>query len=156
MAANLSQFRPSSIRPPKNFYNSFNVAGVTGQVIGTPANFSTFGVRSSLSGAMTANTLKTVISVTGSGMVNNLAFSSVDATARTLRVKITVDGQVAWDATTASMSTADRGIIVCGGYPVTPFQSGDYFVFSTSLVVELASSLTETDKFNVYAKYQTF
>lgn len=102
-----------------------------------------------LSGAMTANTLKTAYSATGKGRVNFFAVGTNDATSRTIRIKVTVNGaSVVFDKTstalTASgaMATAIGAVQASGSYP-TVFQPIDY---TNGILIEFASSLTETDK----------
>lgn len=103
-----------------------------------------------LSGALTANTLATVLSLTGPGEVPLLTSYTKDATARTVRTVVIVDGVTVFDFTSASIGVAKRGAIVAGelasgggGFYVT---QGNPIRFSVSLVVQQASNLTETDK----------
>jgi len=115
---------------------------------------------SAASGAMTANTLKTALSVTGRGRVNWLGAYSADATARTIRIKVTVDGVAVTDQTVAT-STAGHGLCAIGGgtggnltsNPSMTFQPVD---FRTSLLVEISSTLTETDKMNTAWNYEVW
>lgn len=129
------------------------------------AGFPWAGVRSSIqgaksvaSGAMTANTLKTVISVSGSaGVMDYLTIKTADATSRTLRVKITVDGVVVFDFTSAA--TATTGDIACIISSTTdtsataPEPSELKLTWNNTLLIETASSVTETDKFTYYYRY---
>lgn len=116
------------------------------------------GAKSVASGAMTANTLKTVISVSGSaGVMDYLTIKTVDATSRTLRVKITVDGVVVFDFTSAA--TATTGDIACIISSTTdtnasaPEPSELKLTWNNTLLIETASSVTETDKFTYYYRY---
>jgi len=130
-----------------NGYSSNGVApsGVT---------FSTnSGTKVNVSGALTSNTLATVLNITGTaGSMSQLAVSTVDGTARTIRVKVTIDGSgtATFDATSASVASPNNGVVVVGcvdtggalvdGYPIK---------WKTSCLVEVASSVTETAKFNI-------
>jgi hypothetical protein len=109
-----------------------------------------------LTGALTANTLSTVLSVTGSGVVNCLSASGVDATSRTHRLKITIDGVVALDVTSTAIAAANKGIDAIG----TSLNAGTYLIFdqipfNTSFLVEYASSVTETGKTTISYLYRT-
>jgi len=114
------------------------------------------GAKHILSGALTANTLATVLSITGAGVIGYLSISSIDATARTLRLQVTIDGVVAYDYTSASISSASAGIGVIGGTAqgaVTPSESA--IPFNSSLVIKVASNNSETDKIGIGVKYRT-
>lgn len=103
-----------------------------------------------LSGAMTAGALKTAYSATGKGRLNFFAVGTNDATSRTIRIKVTVNGSsVLFDKTSTALAANGALVAAIGavnpsvsGYPVT-FQSIDY---SNGILIEFASSLTETDK----------
>lgn len=103
---------------------------------------------STLSGDMTAGVLKTAYSATGKGRVNFFAVYCNDATSRTIRIKVTVNGSaVAYDKTSAAIEISGGGVIAIGsgqpsvsGVPVL-FQPIDY---TSGILIEFASSLTET------------
>lgn len=99
-----------------------------------------------LSGALTANTLKTLYTKTGRGRINVLTAQTKNATSRTVRLRLTIDGTVCFDATTNAIADTGRGLIAVGIYAAggfsTVFQPIDY---QESCLVEVASSLTETD-----------
>lgn len=103
-----------------------------------------------LSGAMTANTLKTAYSATGKGRVNLFAVGTNDATSRAVRIKVTVNGSsVVFDKTSTALTAAGAMVTAIGStqtgttwYPVV-FQPIDY---TNGILIEFASSLTETDK----------
>lgn len=107
----------------------------------------------SLSGAMTADALKTAYSASGRGRVNFLSIYAADSTSRTIRIKITVNGsEVIYDKTSAAISAGGSGVCAVGavssgvtGSPVS-FQPVDY---TDGILIEFASSLTETDKLTV-------
>lgn len=111
-----------------------------------------------LSGALTANTLATVVSITGQGWMPVCAVQQEDATSRTLRLQVIVDGVTVFDATSAAGTTANRAIVAAGSHIQT--SSGNYQLadgqpgirFFSSCVVKVASSLTETDKLSVLYK----
>ena len=108
------------------------------------------------SGALTANTLATVFSATGIAVtIQQLSVRCADATARTLRVVVEVDGLTAFDFTSAATSTINFGALLAGwraplssSFRLPPINS------ESSLVVKVASNLTETDKFIIEYAYQ--
>lgn len=146
MAGNLSALGFGANNTTRQIVNSNAVAGFT------PLNISIDAAtgKEVLSGALTANTLATVLSLTGPGEVPLLTSYTKDATVRTVRTVVIVDGVTVFDSTSASIGVANRGAIVAGELAGT---SGAYYVtqgnpirFSVSLVVQQASNLTETDK----------
>lgn len=100
------------------------------------------------SGSLTANTLATVLSVSGKGALTYLGIQSRDATSRTHRVRITIDGTVVFDATSAAHAAANGVAYVHGHYNDTTRQKieGVPLLYDSSLIVEYASSLTENNK----------
>ena len=96
------------------------------------------------SGALTANTLKTMLSITGSGKCNLIAVTTADTTSRTVRLQITLDGVVIFNQTTGAITTASN--------PIT-FNNNTSLDFLSSLKVEIASSLSETDKLSTSINY---
>jgi len=130
----------------KTIINAYSVAGWTAQTVNAVSQ----GEKVVLSGALTANTLATVFSRTGGpSEFSTLYFKTTDGTARTMRVKITIDGSVAFDFTSASIAGPTLGMVISG------FQNSAVNVVhgpirsSTSLVIEIASNLTETNKFEI-------
>lgn len=118
----------------------------------TPPNFDlTFGGlgRELLSGALSAGVLKTMLSVSVPGTMPLLTVYSKDATSRTIRVAVIADGALVFDSTSAAFATPNRGCLVAGNagwigsvivIPGAPIR------WAQSLIVQVASSLTETDK----------
>lgn len=112
-----------------------------------------------LSGAMTSAVLKTALTITGRGRVNWLGMYCNDATSRTLRMKITLDGTVIRDTTSAAIAVSLSGFVGLGSgkyvadAPAVVFQP---LVFNATLLVEIASSLTETDKASFAYNYEVF
>jgi hypothetical protein len=145
-------------RAPKSIVNAFNMAGAT-PVSMTGAS----QTKQTLTGAVTAGVLKTMLSLTGQGAVNILALATVNGTSRTLRMKITIDGVVVFDpGVSAAVVAAGRGIIPVGGISESSvaFTLNSSVLqnvyFNSSLLVEIASSLTETDFTTFHANYVTY
>ena len=108
------------------------------------------------SGALTANTLATVFSATGTAVtMPHLSVRCSDTTARTLRVVVEVDGLTAFDFTSASTSATNNGAILAGWrQPIASSHALPPIISQASLVVKVASNLTETDKFIIEYVYQ--
>jgi hypothetical protein len=151
MAGNLSALGFGANNTTRQIVNADAVAGFTplnGDIAAAAAGRS----KEVLSGALTANILATVLSLTGPGEVPLLTSYTKDTTARTVRTVVIVDGVTVFDFTSASISVANRGAIVAGELAGTPggatfyVTQGNPIRFSVSLVVQQASNLTETDK----------
>lgn len=102
------------------------------------------------SGAVTANTLKTILSLSGSGVISVLGVESSSATSRTHRLKVTLDGTVIFDATTGAVANVTAAYMAIGSVNNLIASQGSVvthepMAFSTSLLIEYAGSLTETD-----------
>jgi len=140
-----------------NYYSSGGVDGTFGY--GNGLSDRAANVLGVLSGALTATVLATVIDRTGSGAVFFLAASVMDTTSRTIRIKVTVDGTVVFDATSSAITTSQTGTQVVGSglyYSATQFYTRPgYLEYDTSFKVEIASSLTETNKIKVWSNEQT-
>jgi hypothetical protein len=107
------------------------------------------------SGACTANTLKTILSVSGSRVrLNYLQFNTNDSTSRTNRVRITIDGAVVFDSTATSAGSITYVAVgqIIGGTPASAlFHPVDA---NNSLLIEYSSSVTETDKASFAYAYE--
>ena len=155
--SNLNQFLSGvHSRSPTSIIRANSVAGWTKDALGF-VNLTT-GAKVIASGALTSATLATILSVTGGGILEFLSISmpTGDATARTMRLQLTIDGIAVWDYTSASSSSwaQNDGAIIVGS--ANAAATGSVAVpFNTSLVIKVASSVTETDKFNIGVKYWT-
>lgn len=101
------------------------------------------------SGAMTAGVLKAALTLTGRGRMNWFAAWNATAVSRTIRVKVTLDGNVVYDKTTPGSATSGVGLLAIGAGNAAAgvsssvaFQPLDYRV---SCLIEVANSLSETD-----------
>lgn len=142
--SSLSQFTGGGGLIPKSIVNGGLVQGTSNSSLATL----TPGT-SVLTGALTAATLSTILSISGKGAISVLALQSVDATSRTHRVKITIDGTVVFDNTTGAV-TSSNFMQVIGQVVWSPTVPVGYIenpiLFNTSLLIEYASSLSETGK----------
>ena len=141
----LSQFAGGSVT--RAIVNHCSVSGYT------PPNFdisagSGNGGREVLSGALTANTLKTLLTVTGAGQMPLLTAYTKNATSRTVRAVVIADGVTVFDSTSGSAASTGRGALIAGSVTwngAITLAQGSPIRWASSLVVQVASSLSETD-----------
>lgn len=151
-----SSILPALTNSPTAIVNGFSSGSPNGVVMA--AN----GCLETLSGALTANTLATILNLSTGGVIERLALYTKDATARTLRLQVTIDGVIVFDSTSASISTSAMGIIAIGVVvlsettgSVYAFYPGAPVPYNSSCVVKIASSLSETDKIALLSSYRT-
>lgn len=143
------------LRTPRSIVNAYSSGSPAG-VYMVPGS-----AKETLSGALTANTLATMLTVNGPGVLTFAGVRVNDATARTVRLQITMDGTVVFDSTSASISTSGQGIIAVGfnidttSGTATASTGTQALPFSTSLVIKIASSISETDKISALYSYYT-
>ncbi len=151
--SNLAQFVGGN-GPVTSIVNFFSAGGVQSAGLTATASSNT---KETLSGAVTAATLKRLVNLTGRGRVNLLTAYAKDATARTIRCQFIVDGVTIFDATSSSVTAAGAGLMVTGVVDTSSstqvFQPIDFY---SSCEVWVASSLTETDKAAVAINYETW
>lgn len=137
---------------------------VHGYSSGTPTPIavdSTVGDKQVLSGALTANTLASVsgFPLTTPGEMPMLSVYTIDATSRTLRIQVTVDGTAVFDVTSVATTTLGAGIPVVGVFQETDASTTNKDAITTpirwnySLDIKIASSITETDKIAIGTIY---
>lgn len=140
--------------PTKAIVNAFSTSGWASVAINDESSAKVIA-----SGALIAATLATVLSVTGAGEMNYLTLKSLDETVRTMRIQVICDGVTVFDSTSESAAHSGESGIVIGamanaGAPNTFTESGESIRWNSSMQVKVASSLTETNKFNIYTKYR--
>lgn len=110
------------------------------------------------SGAMTSGVAKNILTVNGRGRLLFAAVRVVDSTARTLTPNVKIDGTSILSPG-ISFNGADNGCDLVGVSLYTS-DSGlalwEPIDFQSSLVIDLTSNLTETDKATVYYRYQVW
>lgn len=129
-------------KPTKIIVNATSTNGSAAVVSNTNA---TSAAKTVVSGELTANVLVEVLSLSGQGSVGFFSCWSNEAVARTHRIKLTVDGVLAFDGTTASDANVSRGIILVGSV-INSAPIPDHLYFNKSLTIEYASNKTETGK----------
>lgn len=155
MASNVSQFVGGD-GPVTAIVNYYSAGGVnSGQDL---SNGIASNTRETLSGALTAATLLTLHNLTGRGRLNELTLYTKDATARTVRLQLTIDGLVVFDATSSSIATPGYGIVALGGGIVSAqgLMAFQPVLWNTSCVIKVASSLTETNKIATGINYEVW
>lgn len=138
--------------PPKTIINTWSAGGALCVAIGSAHN-----AKSTASGSLTANVLKSMLSISGAGVLKIAAVYATDTTSRTMRLKITLDGTAVFDATSAECTTSAGTQVGVGSLapPVSPAILPERIVFNSSCVVEIASSLSETDRVYLLSAYET-
>jgi len=142
-------------RPPTTLIGSDLTAAAT--ILNSATEFNKNNIRVLLSGALTADTYKTMVSVTGAGVLNFASVQTVDATSRNIYCRITIDGTVVATRSSLTTITATAQVVAVGGYmnSANGVVALDAIPFNTSLLIEIKSSLTETDKLNACFVYRT-
>src|SRR5574343_1478436 len=155
MGAVLSKFSQFGGAAPSTsaIVNKFSSGGVSATNISTGAN----GVAVA-SGSGTANTLATLLSVSGSGFCPYLiCYSNSAVPTHTLRCQVIVDGVTVFDATSDSIaSTQNRGLCVVDSVPSATSNSDGTGVpirFNSSFEVKACSSQSGTDYLAIRYEY---
>jgi hypothetical protein len=109
------------------------------------------------SSSVAANALQTMLDISGSGgCLNFVAAVPTDATSRTIRIKITIDGRVIFDATSSAITSIEYGIVAIGAQYFNGWLMFQPVVFRSSAKVEIASSvLNDSTKITTYINYET-
>lgn len=159
--SNLNQFfgNPLGIPPTLLVGNDTTITptsvGLSTDVIRAMCN-----VKSTLSGALTATTWKTLVSITGGGVLNFSAVQALDTTARSMGMRITIDGVVVSTRETLDAAMNANAFIPVVGSSVTTTNLNDFkfdpIPFAVSLLIEVRSSLSETDKIAALYNYRTY
>lgn len=153
MATSLFKTGSGPIATIVNYFSGGGVAFTAASLAASAAN----NCKELLSGAVTANTLVTVLNLSGRGRLNTVTVYTKDVTARTVRCQVVIDGATIFDATSSSVSSLGAGMvavgIVEGSSSTQVFQGID---FNTSCVVKITQSLSETDKIAAGVNYETW
>ena len=141
--------------PVASIINAFSAGGVSTSSLTAGSGHGAAQVTAPGAYSSTPGTLQTVISHTGRGRVNVLNIFATNVTARTLRLKLTIDGTVVFDATSNSVSAIGYGMCVVGELTsgtigltagTIAYQPIDY---QESLLVEVASSVASDAAANI-------
>jgi len=139
--------------PPIQIINAFSI-GSTPSVFIIDSSGKKF-----LSGALTANTYKSVLSVTGSGCITFAGVNREDTTSRLVGIKLTIDGVIVFQSVSSAFGSDSYGIyaVGAGGYfngSVDYAKPASPVYFNSSFSVEVSSSITETDKVSAIVNYE--
>lgn len=142
--------KPALLSPPTSIINSFSDGGNKS----IWASINTHG-KQYLSGALTADIYKSVFSATGKGLINYAAVASIDATSRSLGLKIIIDGNPtpAFEAISSAVNSAN------GGFPAIGLNYGGEVhpqpvPYEKSIEIQVSSTITETDKVALYLNHE--
>ncbi|MEY4427951.1 MAG: hypothetical protein RLZZ182_640 [Pseudomonadota bacterium] len=141
--------------PVTSVVNYWSAGGIG--ALAMPASSLSIGnLKETLSGAVTGGTFVTIINVSGRGRLNFACAKTKDATNRTVSLKLTIDGTVAFNAATAAVASSDFGLIGIGcarGGNEVIYQPID---FQSSMKIEITQSLSETDKVSAMYNYEVW
>lgn len=130
--------------PPQSIVNYWTGGGATGLLCGPSYN----GGLGYLSGALTADTYASAISVSGRGVLFIASVYAVDATLRTVGIKVIVDGVAVFDEVSATVTGVNRGIVAIG-----ILNNPQPIPYNSSFDIQIKSSLSETDKIGASVAY---
>lgn len=145
--------------PVTSIVNYWSAGGIA--ALAMPSSSLGIGnLKETLSGAVTGGTFVTIINVTGRGRLNFACAKTKDATNRTVSLKVTIDGTVAFNAATAAVASSDAGLAGVGsarggggGGNDVVYQPVD---FQSSMKIEITQSLSETDKISAMYNYEVW
>lgn len=108
------------------------------------------------SGAVTATTLKNILSITGSGgQLDMLAVASANGTSKTMTLRVVVDGVEIFNGATATVAATHSFVLLGGVISGTPTHLlPDPIEWTSSLLIQYTSSVTETDGANISYAYK--
>lgn len=133
----------TALAPPASLLVSKDTAGVIEQsVLMAKTEFG----KHLLSGALTADTYKTLVTISTRGWLRLCGVYRLDATSRTLGLKIVMDGTTVIDDVDAAATLNGLGWFGVGIHDDTFGISQEYIRFNSSLSLQVKSSLSETDK----------
>jgi hypothetical protein len=132
-------------------HNYFSGGGVS---IAGVVNYGQKAGKNYATTSQTANTLRDILNVTGRGVLNFVAVHSTDATGKTLRLKITIDGAVVFDATSATVYGNGYGVIAIGTLADGASVALQPLRFVASCRVEMASSVASDTAATTIINYE--
>ena len=156
------QFLPNTLSIPPKSINLTSTAIQTTTNANPWLYYMNSAIPNVLSGACAAGVAKTIVSITGGGVLNFLALHNLNSSGVDETLKITIDGVVI--ATHALSCNAFNGMVTVGavalsGVTTTAVDSVSPILedipFSKSLLIGYTSGSTLTDKARIYYKYRT-
>lgn len=121
--------------------------------------FSDSNVKTLAAATLVAATLQTALTIpSGRGTLNICHAQTSNATSKSVRLKVTIDGRVIFDSTssvaTNSAVTAVGFLTINENSTPTYMITGQPIAFKSSLLVEVASSATEATGINTMVNYE--
>jgi hypothetical protein len=156
-ALDSSTYRAFCERPARAIYGADSTASADMPTMGTSAWRNANNLRKVLAGALTANTYKSILSISGAGRLRFACAAVADSTSRTASVRIVSDGVVVLERSVAFTGYSDVGILAVGGMDQTSVNLTARFgdlAFNASLSIDVRSSLAETDKLYLITNYE--
>lgn len=142
---------PSQLPVPSSIVNAYSDGG--GQALLMTAR----NAKGILSGALTANVYKSLLSVTGRGRLRFIGARQEDTTSRQVGLKLTIDGTIVFQALGAVSTQNGGGVVAVGTMNAVDYgQESDGVYFNHSFSVEVSSTITETDKVSARVNYEVF
>jgi len=117
------------------------------------------GVKTLITGAQTASVLSTALNLSGKGSIDFLMLTSIDSFSKTHRVVVTLDGVVVFDSTSSAVGSTSVFFPIIGAVAVCDASQNNYsvvgypLIFDRSLLIQYASSITETNKTRINVRY---
>lgn len=154
-ALDSATYRAVAERPVRSLYGNESTVASDQPVIAVSAPFlCRNNVRQTLSGALTAATYKSILTVSGGGTLRFAAMGVVNPTARTASLRIVIDGVTAFERSVAFTGTPNKSIVGVGQVDFDADPRFSDVRFASSLSVDVKSSLTETDVLYVLCNYE--
>ena len=160
----LSQFMGGALIPNGRFSGNTGVISLPARLCNagmTEAGLHVSNGKMVLSGALTASTYKTILSLSGKGVIDGLIFGPNGAvTAQTFNVRVTLDSVVVLEVSAVNVTSGTFYFSVLGGpgfalstdsRPTSV--STQPIPFDKSLLIEVSSTLTATDNLRVAYSY---
>jgi len=145
MASKSSKINAVGLLPPKSIINGFSTNGYGLQTGCAPRGFKW------IPGLAAANTLQTIWNYTGQGIISFLSWNTINICTTTVRIKITIDGNVVFDSTSQVTSNPGDGACVIGALNGANMELQP-IVFTQSIKIEMATS-NAIDNSNMPASY---
>lgn len=155
---NLSDYVESGAVPPTSIINGHSDTISSTSVLHDPSSVAgsqRYG-KIIYSGALTANTFKTILTVSGKGVIKLCTLVCVDATSRIFNVRVTIDGTAAiTTALNTAVTNAYTSVTAVGSYIYTTYGFAyERIPFNSSFAVDVKSSLSETNKLYAIMAYE--
>jgi hypothetical protein len=132
-----------------------SISGTRYSSSGGITSISAVGLNTASSGSLSAGVFSTVLSRSNSaGFLHHFTAYTNDATSRDMSLKITIDGVVVFNDTYSSISASGTGYLISGVRSESSAARMPLLTWTNSILIEWASSLTESAKFTTQYMYE--